>query len=128
MVCSTVRKMFTKQMCGTPILTLHESPLVLNMHFFFSVSRLRRLLSCYDASEPIALGERYGYNVYNSHGYNYITGGGGMVFSRVVLEQLISSELCRCPSISTPDDMFIGLCLRRLGVDVTHLPFFHQVA
>lgn len=41
-----------------------------------SLPRLRALLSCYDPSEPVCLGERYGYGL--SHGgYSYITGGGG---------------------------------------------------
>lgn len=41
-----------------------------------SVKRLRRLLSCYNSSDPIALGERYGYGL-QRNGYNYITLGGG---------------------------------------------------
>ncbi|PSN47292.1 Beta-1 [Blattella germanica] len=44
-----------------------------------SVARLQQYLSCFDADKPIAIGERYGYNVMHSpEGYNYITGGGGM--------------------------------------------------
>lgn len=42
-----------------------------------SATRLRRLLSCYNASELLALGERYGYGLQRSSGYNYITLGGG---------------------------------------------------
>ncbi|CAG09004.1 unnamed protein product [Tetraodon nigroviridis] len=38
--------------------------------------RLRALLSCYDPSEPVCLGERYGYGL-SQGGYSYITGGGG---------------------------------------------------
>ena len=42
-----------------------------------SVPRLRRLLACYDPTEPVALGERYGYGVNANYGYDYVTGGGG---------------------------------------------------
>lgn len=41
-----------------------------------SISRLRDLLSCYDAREPLFLGERYGYGL-GTGGYSYVTGGGG---------------------------------------------------
>lgn len=41
-----------------------------------SLPRLRALLSCYDPSEPVCLGERYGYGL-SQGGYSYITGGGG---------------------------------------------------
>ena len=43
----------------------------------YSIERLRKLLACYDPSEPVALGERYGYAVPRGYGYDYITGGGG---------------------------------------------------
>lgn len=41
-----------------------------------SLPRLQVLLSCYDPSEPVCLGERYGYGL-SQGGYSYITGGGG---------------------------------------------------
>ena len=41
-----------------------------------SLPRLQALLSCYDPSEPLCLGERYGYGL-SQGGYSYITGGGG---------------------------------------------------
>ncbi|XP_066995868.1 beta-1,3-glucosyltransferase isoform X2 [Anabrus simplex] len=92
-----------------------------------SVARLQQLLSCFDPSEAVALGERYGYNVHHQHlGYNYITGGGGMVFSIELVFKIVRSKECRCPSISTPDDMFLGICLARLGVPIIHSPSFHQ--
>ncbi|KAJ8985051.1 hypothetical protein NQ317_016962, partial [Molorchus minor] len=90
------------------------------------VSRIQQLLTCYDASEEVALGERYGYNVHSFRGYNYITGGGGMVFSRPLLDKLAKDGVCECPSLNTPDDMFLGICIGKLGVSVTHSPFFHQ--
>ncbi|MEQ2263020.1 Beta-1,3-glucosyltransferase, partial [Xenotaenia resolanae] len=43
---------------------------------FHSLPRLRVLLSCYDPSVPVCLGERYGYGL-SQGGYSYITGGGG---------------------------------------------------
>lgn len=93
----------------------------------FSVARLQKLLSCYDSTISIALGERYGYNIYDKRGYNYITGGGGIVFSRILLENLAVPGTCDCPSISSPDDMYLGICIARLGIEITHVPYFHQV-
>ncbi|XP_066476372.1 beta-1,3-glucosyltransferase [Tiliqua scincoides] len=89
-----------------------------------SIFRLRKLLSCYDPSEPVILGERYGYGL-NSGGYSYITGGGGMVFSREAVRKLFSSK-CKCYSSDAPDDMVIGMCFSGLGFSVTHSPLFHQ--
>ncbi len=34
-------------------------------------------------------GERYGYGLSEAYGYEYITGGGGMVLSREGLRQLV---------------------------------------
>ncbi|KAJ8967510.1 hypothetical protein NQ314_002825 [Rhamnusium bicolor] len=99
---------------------------VINDTLAYSVHRMQQLLTCYDASEEVALGERYGYNVLSPRGYNYITGGGGMVFSRPLLDKLIQKGVCDCPSLNTPDDMFLGICIAGLGVSVTHSPFFHQ--
>lgn len=45
---------------------------------FRSLPRLQVLLSCYNPSEPVCLGERYGYGL-SQGGYSYITGGGGWV-------------------------------------------------
>nr|XP_020644255.1 beta-1,3-glucosyltransferase isoform X1 [Pogona vitticeps] len=89
-----------------------------------SISRLQKLLSCYDPSEPVILGERYGYGL-GSGGYSYITGGGGMVFSREAVQRLFASK-CRCYSNDAPDDMVIGMCFSGLGIPVTHSPLFHQ--
>ncbi|KAF5308718.1 hypothetical protein FQR65_LT06079 [Abscondita terminalis] len=91
-----------------------------------SVTRIRNLLSCYDKDSMTAIGERYGYNVYNENGYNYITGGGGIVFTAALLKKLISSKMCKCPTLSSPDDMFLGVCFSRMKVDVTHSSLFHQ--
>eukprot|EP00071_Canis_lupus_P054028 XP_543143.4 beta-1,3-glucosyltransferase [Canis lupus familiaris] len=89
-----------------------------------SISRLQHLLSCYDSSEPVFLGERYGYGL-GTGGYSYITGGGGMVFSREAIRRLLASK-CRCYSNDAPDDMVLGMCFSGLGIPVTHSPLFHQ--
>ncbi|KAM6179025.1 beta-1,3-glucosyltransferase [Rhynchocyon petersi] len=89
-----------------------------------SISRLQHLLSCYEASEPVFLGERYGYGL-GTGGYSYITGGGGMVFSREAIRRLLASK-CRCYSDDAPDDMVLGMCFSGLGVPVTHSALFHQ--
>ncbi|XP_023981592.1 beta-1,3-glucosyltransferase [Physeter macrocephalus] len=89
-----------------------------------SISRLQHLLSCYDASGPVFLGERYGYGL-GTGGYSYVTGGGGMVFSREAIRRLLASK-CRCYSNDAPDDMVLGMCFSGLGVPVTHSPLFHQ--
>ncbi|KAJ8912929.1 hypothetical protein NQ315_017259, partial [Exocentrus adspersus] len=80
-----------------------------------SISRFQHLLTCYNASESVALGERYGYSVHSSRGYNYITGGGGMVFSVPLLKRIVEKGICECPSPDTPDDMFLGICIAGLG-------------
>lgn len=88
-----------------------------------SIPRLLKLLHCYNSSEAIALGERYGYNVVKGQGYNYITGGGGMVFSREAVKQLRS---CKCPSADSPDDMILGICLKKFNIPIIHSKLFHQ--
>ncbi|XP_056612403.1 beta 3-glucosyltransferase a isoform X1 [Triplophysa dalaica] len=89
-----------------------------------SLPRLQALLSCYDSSEPVCLGERYGYGL-GQGGYSYITGGGGIVFSREAVIRLLASG-CKCYSNDAPDDMVLGMCLNALRVPVTHSPLFHQ--
>ncbi|XP_073439276.1 beta-1,3-glucosyltransferase isoform X1 [Dendrobates tinctorius] len=89
-----------------------------------SLPRLQKLLSCYDCNEPVFLGERYGYGL-GARGYSYITGGGGMVFSRAAVKDFVGSK-CRCYSNDAPDDMVLGMCASGLGFSVTHSPLFHQ--
>ncbi|KAK2823392.1 hypothetical protein Q7C36_019992 [Tachysurus vachellii] len=86
--------------------------------------RLRQHLHCYDPNEAVIIGERYGYTL-SKGGYSYITGGGGMVFSRVAVLKILSSG-CGCYSADAPDDMVLGRCLNTLGLSVTHSPQFHQ--
>ncbi|CAB1348445.1 unnamed protein product [Coregonus sp. 'balchen'] len=99
--------------------------LVVDDDTLISLPRLQMLLSCYDPSEPVCLGERYGYGL-SQGGYSYITGGGGMVFSRAAVVRLLASD-CKCYSNDAPDDMVLGMCLNALGLPVTHSSLFHQV-
>ncbi|KAJ8404724.1 hypothetical protein AAFF_G00335870 [Aldrovandia affinis] len=98
--------------------------LIVDDDTLISLPRLQSLLRCYQPSEPVCLGERYGYGL-GQGGYSYITGGGGMVFSRAAVTRLLGSG-CKCYSNDAPDDMVLGMCLNALGLPVTHSPLFHQ--
>uniref|UniRef100_A0A182M6J7 Fringe-like glycosyltransferase domain-containing protein n=1 Tax=Anopheles culicifacies TaxID=139723 RepID=A0A182M6J7_9DIPT len=90
-----------------------------------SSSSLARFLSCYDANRDLYLGERYGYHLMGPDGgYNYVTGGGGIVLSVAILDAL--QQTCECPSTSSPDDMILAACLQRLGIRPIHSALFHQ--
>jgi UDP-glucose:O-linked fucose beta-1,3-glucosyltransferase len=91
-----------------------------------SISALSEYLGCFDnKKEYIYLGERYGYDLFSEdNGYNYITGGGGIVFNVKTLRKLVDS--CSCASPSSPDDMIIASCLKSLDIDAIHSPLFHQ--
>ncbi|XP_012527954.1 beta-1,3-glucosyltransferase isoform X2 [Monomorium pharaonis] len=94
----------------------------------FSVVRLLNLLTCYNSKHSVAIGERYGFRIWDSHyGYPYLTGGAGVVLSAPLVHLMVESGVCTCPSTTTPDDMHLfGLCLLQLGVDVVHSSMFHQ--
>ncbi|KAK0079869.1 hypothetical protein PV325_000715 [Microctonus aethiopoides] len=93
----------------------------------FSIARLTRLLTCYNPNNPVALGERYGFRVIHNDGYEYLTGGAGLVLSAPLVHRIVKSAACKCPRSTTPDDMFIfGICLNKVGVRPTHSPLFHQ--
>ncbi|XP_062869871.1 beta-1,3-glucosyltransferase [Trichomycterus rosablanca] len=98
--------------------------LIVDDDTLISLPRLRRLLRCYDPNEAVSIGERYGYSL-GTGSYSYITGGGGMVFSRAAVFRILSSS-CSCYSADAPDDMVLGKCLTALGLPVTHSPQFHQ--
>lgn len=83
------------------------------------------MLGCYNATDKIYLGERYGYRLLAPDGFNYITGGGGIVFSKPTIQKLVKE--CICPSDSSPDDMIVAVCLQRIGVEPIHSSRFHQV-
>ncbi|XP_076397289.1 beta-1,3-glucosyltransferase isoform X2 [Megachile rotundata] len=94
----------------------------------FSVARLLRLLTCFNPDSPIAIGERYGFRIWdNLYGYEYLTGGAGIVLSAPLVHQITHSGRCSCPSATTPDDMYLfGICLVQIGVKTVHSPLFHQ--
>ncbi|XP_072751462.1 beta-1,3-glucosyltransferase [Anoplolepis gracilipes] len=94
----------------------------------FSVARLLRLLTCYNPKHSIAIGERYGFRMWDSHhGYQYLTGGAGVVLSAPLVRKIIKPGVCDCPTATTPDDMYLfGFCLSRLGVELVHSSMFHQ--
>ncbi|XP_055642143.1 beta-1,3-glucosyltransferase [Toxorhynchites rutilus septentrionalis] len=118
-----------------------ENPLLADVRWIMLVdddtilspSALARYLSCFNPDQDVYMGERYGYHLLawdgseatdDGQGYNYVTGGGGIVISVKILAALLSS--CECPSASSPDDMIIAACLYRLGVRPIHSPLFHQ--
>lgn len=92
-----------------------------------NLKRLRKLLACYDPTEPVHLGEVYGYSVAKKNwGYTYITGGGGMVFSREAINQLVTNGEADCHADDSPDDMTLGMRYKRLDISLVHSPYFHQ--
>ena len=57
----------------------------------------------------------------SGRGYNYITGGGGMIFNRPAVTQLMAGDqVCSCPAPDTPDDMHLGRCASRAEIPVLH--------
>ena len=59
--------------------------------------------------------------VASGRGYNYITGGGGMILSKAGVQLLLSPPHgCSCPSPDTPDDMHLGRCAKHAGVPLLH--------
>ncbi|KAH7730351.1 Fringe-like family protein [Aphelenchoides avenae] len=90
------------------------------------VTNLRQMLNCLPSSKKLIVGERYGYGFTSDGkgGYDYPTGGAGMVFTRAAAAALAS--LCECPQTDAPDDMIIGMCARRLGIPIIHSAAFHQ--
>lgn len=83
-----------------------------------------KYLDCFHQEKVVALGEKYGFHLTSDEGYNYLTGGGGIVLRPLTAKKILSS--CQCPQIDSPDDMILGLCLKRLGIDVIHSNLFHQ--
>ncbi|CAD5232162.1 unnamed protein product [Bursaphelenchus xylophilus] len=91
-----------------------------------STTRLHRMLDCLPTSTKVILGERYGFGFDwdGLGGYDYPTGGSGIVISREAARHLAVS--CECPQVDSPDDMVIGACARRLNIPILHSPAFHQ--
>ncbi|KAK9297277.1 hypothetical protein QLX08_008996 [Tetragonisca angustula] len=94
----------------------------------FSVARMLRLLTCYNPKSLVAIGERYGFQLWdNAYGYEYLTGGAGVALSTPLVHKMIEPGGCNCPSSTTPDDMYLfGICLARMKVQVVHSPMLHQ--
>jgi len=91
----------------------------------FSAYRLHRITACYDPTKPVAIGERYGYGLNTDRGYPYLTGGGGMLFSRAAVEAWKRNR-CACPADDSPDDMIMGSCMAQYDISMVHLNNFHQ--
>lgn len=92
-----------------------------------SVPRLLKVLGSYSArrEEPLFIGQRYGYgHRLPKGGYDYITMGGGLAINRAGLLALLAAN--GPPGIDDPDDMWVGQCLARMGVEVIHREGFHQ--
>jgi len=51
--------------------------------------------------------------------------GGGMAMNRAALHELLAAD-CTGPELTTPDDMWVGLCADRLQIPLIHLAGFHQ--
>ena len=94
------------------------------------VHKLLEFLKCYNPDKVLAIGQRYGFRVaQGKYGYDYITGGGGMVFSHKMVHEMMkdNGEYCFCPKPDHPDDMHLaGACIANLGQRVVHSDRFHQ--
>jgi len=90
--------------------------------------RLQKLLACYGTSNPVLLGERYGFGVYyHNHGYSYPTGGSGMIMDRQAVQRLTDNGGCECGSVDAPDDMWLGKCFETmLNIPMVHSNSLHQ--
>ncbi|XP_040575632.1 beta-1,3-glucosyltransferase [Lepeophtheirus salmonis] len=108
--------------------TTYEWLVIADDDTILSVKKIGQILACYDSSKPISLGQRYGFRVTTGeYGYDYITGGGGMVFSRGATRKMFSNpEYCNCIKPDYPDDMHLGSCMSNIGSPVIHHPGFHQ--
>ena len=95
-----------------------------------SVPRLLRALAAFDPAQPVFAGERYGYGLQAGRpraGYNYMTGGSGMILSAEALRRVAACGHCRCAD-DAPDDMFLGMWMKALGVPALRVPGMHQAA
>ena len=99
-----------------------------------SVHKVLQVLNCYNPEKPLVIGQRYGFQVAEGKdGYDFIAGGGGMVFSRAMTLKIIEDEnkygkSCSCPSADYPDDMYLtGQCISKLNSSLlVHNDGFHQ--
>ncbi|XP_076065428.1 beta-1,3-glucosyltransferase [Oratosquilla oratoria] len=120
--------------CAKTMFILHQALKMPNLHWLvvvdddtlLSVERMLSTLACYPSEKGVVVGEKYGYALSSPHGYEYITGGGGIALNREAVRQVVMSGQCKCPSPDAPDDMMLGLCFRRLAIQVLHNWDFHQ--
>lgn len=84
---------------------------LIHTHLPTSVPRVSALLCRHNATELVYLGQRYGYRLHAPDGFNYHTGGAGIVLSLPLVRLIV--QRCSCPSASAPDDMILGYCLKR---------------
>jgi UDP-glucose:O-linked fucose beta-1,3-glucosyltransferase len=80
--------------------------------------------------KQLAIGERYGYEVSspNARGYNFMSGGGGMILNRRTALRL--NKECNCPSADPTDrmdDVYLGSCLNQMRIPIVHSERLHQV-
>ncbi|CAD6996712.1 beta-1,3-glucosyltransferase [Ceratitis capitata] len=90
-----------------------------------SIPRLSTLLGCFNHTNDIYLGERYGFHHNVNSGFNYITSGGGVAMSLSALRKLIAH--CHCTHSQDADDMLLGMCFNNLEVPIIHSAQFHQL-
>ena len=64
-----------------------------------SVNKLLKFLHRFDPNVPVHAGQRYGYGIATGkYGYDYVTGGGGMIFSIEMTRRIVKNlGLCSCP-------------------------------
>eukprot|EP00921_Rhytidocystis_pertsovi_P015610 GHVQ01024816.1.p1 GENE.GHVQ01024816.1~~GHVQ01024816.1.p1 ORF type:complete len:646 (-),score=74.99 GHVQ01024816.1:322-2076(-) len=77
---------------------------------------------------PLYMGERYGLGHSKaSNGYDYITGGGGILMDREAVGLLLQKcKTCRCNKPDDFDDMAVGRWFHAMRVPARHHRGFHQ--
>ena len=94
------------------------------------VQNLFNLLQNYNPSEPLLLGERYGFLLSKEKlGYDYLSGGAGMVFSEKMVKDMLKNngKYCYCPNPDDHDDMILaGWCMKNIQKPILHNERFHQ--
>ncbi|XP_011189333.2 beta-1,3-glucosyltransferase [Zeugodacus cucurbitae] len=90
-----------------------------------SIPNLCTLLGCFNHTNNIYLGERYGFHHNINNGFNYITSGGGVAMSLPAVRKLIGH--CHCNHPQDADDMLLGMCFTNLDVPIIHSQQFHQL-
>ena len=111
---------------GWKWLVLVDDDTILGVH------KLLEFINHYNPNDPMVIGRRYGYRFFQGdQGYNYITGGAGMVYSLAMVTEILkyNGRQCKCPKPDEHDDMyFTGVCAKKLGIPVLHSDRFHQMS